>query len=229
VAENTIKSFPMLPPAHWWSLRDKFKTSIPGEVSDNYIATVLKMQLMSARTNVLPFLRTIGLIDENNKTNIEMAKAWRDDDHYADVCRQIRERIYPEELMAAVSAPSKDRSAAERWFAHNTGKGTSAVGRMAQFYTVLMEADISKKPEHKVKLPAQPKSKPKAQQKPKSLNIHDRKPGNLSPYSGSESKVGESPKSPGISINLQIHISADSTPDQIDKIFESMAKHIYGK
>jgi len=28
---------------------------------------------------------------------------------------------------------------------------------------------------------------------------------------------------------LQIHISADATPDQIDKIFESMAKHIYKK
>lgn len=32
---------------------------------------------------------------------------------------------------------------------------------------------------------------------------------------------------PGININLQIHISADATPDQIDQIFASMSKHIY--
>jgi hypothetical protein len=32
---------------------------------------------------------------------------------------------------------------------------------------------------------------------------------------------------PGININLEIHISADTSPDQIDQIFASMAKHIY--
>lgn len=32
---------------------------------------------------------------------------------------------------------------------------------------------------------------------------------------------------PDININLQVHISADATPDQIDQIFASMAKHIY--
>ena len=31
----------------------------------------------------------------------------------------------------------------------------------------------------------------------------------------------------GININLEIHISSDATPDQIDSIFASMAKHIY--
>lgn len=34
-------------------------------------------------------------------------------------------------------------------------------------------------------------------------------------------------RGPDININLQIHISSDATPDQIDKIFESMSKHIY--
>jgi hypothetical protein len=34
---------------------------------------------------------------------------------------------------------------------------------------------------------------------------------------------------PGLHIDIQIHISAESTPEQIDKIFESMAKHLYGR
>jgi hypothetical protein len=34
---------------------------------------------------------------------------------------------------------------------------------------------------------------------------------------------------PDIRINLQIHISADSSADQIDEIFASIAKHIYAK
>jgi hypothetical protein len=34
---------------------------------------------------------------------------------------------------------------------------------------------------------------------------------------------------PALHIDIQIHISAESTPQQIDKIFESMAKHLYGR
>ena len=33
---------------------------------------------------------------------------------------------------------------------------------------------------------------------------------------------------PNLHIDLQIHISPDSTPEQIECIFSSMAKHLYG-
>jgi len=42
MAEEKKSSFPMLPVAHWWSLREKFKQSIPGVVTDNYLATALR-------------------------------------------------------------------------------------------------------------------------------------------------------------------------------------------
>jgi uncharacterized protein DUF5343 len=35
-------------------------------------------------------------------------------------------------------------------------------------------------------------------------------------------------KQPAVHIDIQIHISPESSPEQIDKIFESMAKHLYG-
>lgn len=34
---------------------------------------------------------------------------------------------------------------------------------------------------------------------------------------------------PEVHIDIQIHISPESTTEQIDKIFESMAKHLYGR
>jgi len=34
---------------------------------------------------------------------------------------------------------------------------------------------------------------------------------------------------PALHIDFQVHIAADAPPEQIDKIFESMAKHLYGK
>lgn len=39
---------------------------------------------------------------------------------------------------------------------------------------------------------------------------------------------GASPSYPAVHIDIQIHISPESSSEQIDKIFESMAKHLYG-
>jgi len=89
VAKNMPQSFQMLPVAHWWTLREKFKQSMPGIVTDNYLATALNTQPRSARVNVLPYLRDIGLIDSDGKTQ-DLAKAWRDDNQYAEVCKKIR-------------------------------------------------------------------------------------------------------------------------------------------
>ncbi|CAN5132076.1 DUF5343 domain-containing protein [soil metagenome] len=36
-------------------------------------------------------------------------------------------------------------------------------------------------------------------------------------------------ENPSLHIDIQIHISPDSGPEQIDQIFASMAKHLYGK
>ena len=42
-------------------------------------------------------------------------------------------------------------------------------------------------------------------------------------------KHGNSLKQPSIHIDLEIHISPESTLEQIDKVFESIAKHLYGR
>ncbi len=223
---ETKTSFPMLPKAHWWALREKFKQSIPGIVTDSYLAAALNMKVRSARTNVLPYLKDIGLIDEEGKTH-DLAKAWRDDQQYAGVCKQIRQEIYPEDLLSAVPNPMEDREAAQRWFANHTGVGISAVRRMTQFYTILSEADASRRPQ-KTKTPMKsitPKRVTTGKTTPKktaAVAASDQ----ISP-SGALAIAPISP--PDVSINLEIHISADATPDQIDKIFESMAKHIYKK
>ena len=127
------KTFPMLPIAHWSSLRKKFQQSIPGVVTDTYIATVLNMEAKSARANVLPYLRILGIINDDLKTTAR-AKAWRDDDLYPTVCVEMLGEIYPEELIHAVPDATNNRTAAERWFANHTGTGTAAVKRMTALY-----------------------------------------------------------------------------------------------
>jgi hypothetical protein len=222
------RAFPMLPINHWWGLRKKFKQSIPGVVTVSYLATVLGVQESSARANVLPFLKTLGIINDEGKTG-ERAKLWRDDAHYAGVCTAILSEVYPDELLHAVPNPSEERSKAESWFGHKTAAGAAAVKRMAALYEVIVEADASKQPEHERGEQRQKATKGRAAAKPKDAT-RDPAPAPAPPA------VVPAPRGvpalhqtegPSVYINMEVHISADATPDQIDKIFESMGKHIY--
>jgi hypothetical protein len=212
------KTYPMLPTAHWWTLRKKFKQSIPGVVTDGYLSTVLQMQPNSARANVLPYLKNVQIIDDDGKTG-DRANQWRDDERYPAVCKAIVQEVYPQELRDAVTDP-RQRDQAESWFANATGTGEAAAGRMAQFYTLLLEADPGKqtaseksdKPRKSTKIEPK-KTEVKGTAQPVVLA-----PGNI---------ASQHLDGPGININIEVHISADSTPDQIDTIFASMAKHIY--
>jgi hypothetical protein len=42
------------------------------------------------------------------------------------------------------------------------------------------------------------------------------------------SGAGRDALGPALHIDIQVHISPEASPDQIDKIFASMAKHLYG-
>jgi hypothetical protein len=220
------KAYPMLPIAHWWALRKKFKQSIPGVVTDSYLSTVLNMEIGSARGNVLPYLKTLGIIDDEGKTG-ERAKRWRDDGHYAEVCKEIQKEVYPQELLEAVPDAVQDRAKAERWFAQKTGAGAVAVRRMAVLYSVIASADASKQPEHERGERAQKAGQDHPKKKPEKPEPPARIPAAPAPAHGAEGQQQAAPQGPGIYINMEVHISADSTPDQIEAIFASMAKHIY--
>jgi uncharacterized protein DUF5343 len=234
-AQARKTSYPMLSPMHWWKLRKKFRQSIPGIVTDSYVATVLDMQVNSARANVMPFLKSLGLIDADGKP-LERVKQWRDDEQYAVVCREIIKEVYPEELTHAITDPRNDKAKTERWFASQCGVGESAAGKMAAMYTILVEADPTKEVNGPAKAPALKKTAPKAEAGTKRQSTaaktvsskpeaHGRDDHDLDEHMA-QRKHGQS-IGPDVNINLQIHISADASPDQIEQIFVSMAKHLY--
>jgi len=224
--ENKKDTFPLMPTKHWWALRKKFKQSIPGVVTDNYIATVLGMQVNSARNNIMPYLKMVGLIDQDGKP-LERAKRWRDDGEYPAVCEEIRKEIYPQDLLDAVPEVTTDRQVVERWFANQTGVGEVAARKMASFYMILVEADPAKAPNPQSitqKNPSPTKQIPKNNQKkpePPKQAFQESLQETTTVYKNSNSDL------PSININIQIHISSDASPEQIDQIFSSMAKHIY--
>lgn len=233
MAEATKKSYPMLPVGHWWTLRKRFKQSIPGVVTEGYLSTVLKMAAQSARANVLPFLKTLGIIDDEGKTT-ERAREWRDDSRYAGVCKEILKQVYPQELLDTVN-DSSQVDEAQRWFARDAGVGEGAARRMATLYVLLLEADVSKTPDEKAERARPERKSPASASRPdfarrEAAPREPAAPASAAPPPAIAPSHMSSPSHlPGININLEIHISADATSDQIDAIFASMAKHIYNK
>src|ERR1035437_140082 len=213
------KSYPMLSVSHWWTLRKKFRQSIPGVVTDSYLATVLTMGVNSARANVLPFLRVLGIIDKDGKPT-ERAKTWRDDQHYPEVCHTILKEVYPSELIHAVPEPSIEKAKAKSWFAQQTGVGDQASSRMVALYTMLIEADASKQPDQDKKSASKTvPSKVAAAGADKPVRLHSvisKTPSESQKDSqGIANSKGRTPsQNPEVNINLQIHISADASTDQ---------------
>ena len=140
--------------------------------------------------------------------------------------------VYPAELLHAVPDPDTNRDQAERWFANETGTGAVAARRMVSLYALLVEADPSKAPD-------KDKAKPSKERATRTPRAAPPTPTPSNPVAahvpavvpstirGEDRPLNGNVQAPGININLQVHISADATPDQIDKIFESMARHIY--
>lgn len=223
MAEETKTTFPMLPSKSWGDLRRKFKQSMPDKVSVEYLASVLGIDKKSAQ-NLMPYLKTMGIIDEEGRTT-PLANKWRLDENYVEVCKEILTRVYPKELLSAFPNPSENRRGVESWFAMKTGSGTVAVSRMSTLYTLLSEADINKgeKPssgvvrEKKVKLAKEPPSGRKKVPYPREEPESDVR---VSQQTESMATM------PSIHIDLQIHLSPEASPDQIDQIFASMAKHL---
>lgn len=218
--EPEKKSYPMIAGKAWWGLRERFKRTIPATVSPSYIASTLNMSDASARNNVLPALHGTGLIDDTGKPT-DLAVKWRDDVHYKEACGTIIKDVYPRELVD-LGADRKDE--VQRWFSTHCRVGASAAGKMAALYLLLQEADPSKangpsegdlKARKRVAGPAKPKVDVTEKDRKQPIESHNRP----------EKKAGEG-QAPQIHFDIQIHISPESTPEQIDAVFASMAKHL---
>lgn len=224
--ENKKVSYPMLPPKNWWMLRKRFQQSIPAKVTAGYLSTVLGITEKSAQANVLPFLKALGIIDEEEKPT-QLANKWRFDENYKEVCDTILKEVYPQELLDALPGPIDDKTPVERWFANKTGFGARAAGRMANLYVLISEADPTK-----TDVAPKPRALKTTPKKTKAIKSGKSKVLKLPKEAIPEPEPTVTFQSPTISnlpsihIDVQIHLSPESPPEQIDKVFESIAKHL---
>lgn len=217
------KTFPNIPVTHWFSLRTQFNKTIPTTITSNYLASVLKMTEQSAKANILPSLKQIGLVSPDGKTIQDVAKKFRDDASYPQLCKKILEDIYPQELNDAFPDKDSDREQVKSWFMNHSGIGDNAAQRITAFYIAMVEANLNP-PQSKIREPKPKvvKDKPiKKIDKPKEQSV------DIKEHHQENQPQDQKSKGPDLNINIQIHISSDASADQIKTIFENMAKYVY--
>jgi len=217
-------TYPKISKKLWFLVRDRFKQSIPTAVTPTLVISLSQMEEGSARSNVISPLRDLGLLDENNKPT-QLAERWRHDDEYASVCHEIRATIYPGDLVEAFpAADSTKKEPIKRWFMKMGQVGEVAADMYANTYILLSQADLSKSEEKTVPKPPSSKGasfprKPKAVQSKLDTVVPDE-------LRKASTESGAGRRMPSVHIDVQVHISPDTSPEQIDRIFESMAKHL---
>lgn len=229
------KSYPKLSRKLWWGVRARFMKSLPSTVTPALISSISDMSDSSARSNVLAPLRMMGLVEDDGSPT-DIAKKWRLDEDYAEACSLIRTRVYPTELIEAYPNPTEDQKPKiASWFMKNASVGDAAAKMYADNYILISEADPTKQNENgrangKV-------STPTARALPPRRNSAEKKQNPSAAKVGVSAQPAPTPdgglhnntrRLPSIHIDVQVHISPDSTPEQIDKIFESMARHLGG-
>lgn len=217
------QTYPMISEKNWWDLRNQFKKTIPASINTSYVKSLLGFNSDdSARNNIIFPLKQIGLIDEDGKPTA-LATDWRSDDKYSSACKTMLDSLYPRELTDLFPDDEVDIAKVKSWFMDTAAIGQSAAGKVANTFTLIRSAKL-RQPSEKIAVSAKKVVKPAKVKTPKEI-VQKTSVASDTPSANNE----KTHAGPSLHIDIQVHISPDASADQIDKIFESMAKHLYGR
>lgn len=211
------QSFPQIPASVWWGVRDTLQKSPNVKLEPGFLAAKLGVQLAAARQYAAE-LKRLGILDEDFKLT-ELGSKWRLDDSYRNAVESLASEVYPEDLAALSPVGNEDREAVKAWFM-GQGLGQGSANNKASTYLLV----TSPSPGENRKASAG-EAPPRASKKSGVGAGTGPQPTNLdqSPKLPERSFGDELP---ALNVNIQIHISADATNEQIETIFSSMRKYL---
>lgn len=207
-------SFPQIPSTVWWGVRALLNKTPRMALSDDILGVELRVQPAAAKQYVAE-LKRVGILNEDNKAT-DLAHKWRMSDTYHEAVKIILAQSYGESLQT-IAPMSTDRAKAIDWF-QRQGLGEGAARNKAATYFLIASPEPG---ETTGKSPTQSTARPRP--------TKQIRPSHATRGSGDEERK-EAMSSEGtifpVNLNLQIHISADASVEQIDAIFGSMRKHL---
>lgn len=223
-------SYPYMTAGQWFGVRAKLRQSLPASVDVDWVMAALGTSEKGAR-NVLPQLKAVGIVGNDGRPT-ELVHDLRDDASYQNACIAILDKLYPSALRSAWDNPDEDPDKVAAWFMRNASTGEATAKMQARLYLLLLKGELPS-PEESAKKAAK-KTAPAAAKKTakkaatataeKQDDKETKRQETPFPPSPPHNTVG-----PNLHIDMQIHISADASDTQIDTIFKSMAKHLYGR
>lgn len=205
--------FPQLPTTVWrgvWQLLNKAPTR---KLDERTLSADLGVQTTAAK-QYLKELEKLGIISPEGHPS-DLADDWRQDANDPKVIDRILELAYPESLRQLAPPSDLDRDKVIRWF-QGEKLGIGAAKNKAATYLMVASGMPDEAP--KAAANSTPR-KPKEREKPTVKTAEE-------PTRKQNSNKGETrSRNPQLAVNVQIHISADASTEQIDAIFSAMRKY----
>jgi hypothetical protein len=163
-------------------------------------------------TTLLGMLKAVGLVDSSNIPTPTWS-GYRGAKH-REVLGEAIKMGYAELFAVYPDAWQRSNTELEHVFATSTTAGKQVISKTVASFKALCECadfgSIGESPNHAMHT---------------TTPLH----APVTVSAGSAQTTATNTKTvPSIHIDLQIHVSPEATPEQIDQIFKSMAKHLYG-
>jgi len=214
-------SYPQIPSTVWWGVRNLLQRSPNATVNERSLGVDLNVQEAAARQYIAE-LRRVGILNDENKPTT-LANRWRHDETYAEAVEEILSNAYPESLIQVAPPGSADRQKVISWFTRD-GLGTGTAGNKAATY-MLLGSSVPNEPPARGIGGSQKNSGREAQapkRVPAAPSQRVAEPRAQNP--DRQSRQGDPIP---LNVNVQIHISADATGEQIESIFSAMRRYLY--
>lgn len=190
------------------SLLEKIRTvGVPSKVTVQWLKTVGFTS--SNDSSLIGVLKFIGMIDASSIPT-SIWTQYRGGKHRTVLGDAIRHG-YADLFAVYPDAQSRSNAELDHVFSTSSSGGKQVIGKtIATFKALVDEADFSVEGETTMQLAS-------------SGPLH-------TPVVSSSGKPPVTPSGdPTVHIDIQIHVSPEASTEQIDQIFASMAKHIYGR
>lgn len=212
-----MAGYPQIPSTVWWGLRNVLKRSPNATIDEKYLGVQLEVQEVAARQYVSE-LKRVGLLTEDGK-GTPLAARWRHDETYWSAVQELMKAAYPESLLQVAPPGEADRQKVISWFERD-GLGSGTASNKAATYFLMSSATPGEAPTRNAGSEKAAKAVP-------AKSKQQTKPPGAAPSAERKSEQRQQGQLLPLNINMQIHISADATSEQIESIFAAMRRYLY--
>ena len=221
---NDKASYPQIPSTVWWGVRNILQRTPNVTIDDRTLGIELNVQEVAARQYISE-LRRVGVLNEEFKAT-PLALRWRLEETYGEAVDEFLTSNYPEGLTQIAPRGAADRQKVISWFTRE-GLGSGTAGNKAATYLLISSEAPNEPPVRGGSGSQKSMSKQTPVSKASSTKGFSSQSAPPVRRANGDLSVSAAPPTIPLNINVQIHISAEASGEQIESIFSAMRRYLY--